>query len=94
VPRRRRDLRRESPIPLDVPRCQVLYSAHAMTPSAKKQTAFRIEPEILSGLQTVKERDGVPVSEQVRRALRAWLGEKGVGVTKAERKRAATRKRP
>jgi hypothetical protein len=65
-----------------------------MTPSTKKQTAFRIEPEILNGLQTVKERDGVPVSEQVRRALRAWLEAKGVGATRAERKRAVTRKRP
>jgi hypothetical protein len=73
-------------------RCYTVFDA--MMPSAKKQTAFRIEAEILSGLQTVKERDGVPVSEQVRRALRAWLEEMGVGVTKAERKRAVTRKRP
>lgn len=64
-----------------------------MAPSFKKQTAFRIEPEILEGLQVVKERDGVPVSEQVRRALGAWLESKGVNV-KSERKRAVTRKRP
>jgi hypothetical protein len=62
-----------------------------VTPSTKKQTAFRIDPEILDGLQAVKERDGIPVSEQVRRALRTWLEEKGV--QKTERKRAATRKR-
>jgi len=60
----------------------------------KKQTAFRIEPEILEGLQAVKDRDGIPLSEQVRRALRAWLQGKGVSVTRAERKRASTRKRP
>lgn len=42
-------------------------------PSDKIQTAFRIEPEILEALQEIKERDGVPVSEQVRRALRAWV---------------------
>jgi predicted DNA-binding protein len=66
---------------------------YAMTPSVRKQTAFRIEPEILNGLQVVKERDGVPLAEQVRRALRAWLEEKGVSVTKAERKRAVTRRR-
>lgn len=35
--------------------------------------AFRIESEILEGLQAIKERDGVPASEQVRRALRQWL---------------------
>jgi len=64
-----------------------------VTPSRKKQTAFRIDPEILEGLQAVKQRDGVPLSEQVRRALTAWLTGKGVNV-KADRKRAATRKRP
>ncbi|MDP1568962.1 MAG: ribbon-helix-helix domain-containing protein [Vicinamibacterales bacterium] len=62
-----------------------------MTPSTKKQTAFRIDPEILEGLRQVKERDGVPVSEQVRRALTAWLADRGV--IKADRKRAVTRKR-
>ena len=39
--------------------------------------AYRIEPEILEGLQAVKERDGVPASEQVRRALRQWLKSRG-----------------
>ena len=62
-----------------------------MTPS-QRQTAFRLPAEILDGLQHVKERDGTPISEQVRRALRAWLDEKGV-VEKPERKRAGTRKR-
>jgi hypothetical protein len=63
-----------------------------MTPSDKKQTAFRIEPEILDGLQRVKERDGIPISEQVRRALREWLERRRVTL-KADRKRATTRKR-
>ena len=39
----------------------------------KKQTGFRIERDILEGLQQVKVRDGIPISEQVRRALRDWL---------------------
>ena len=65
-----------------------------MIPTTKQQTAFRLEAEIRDGLQAVKERDGIPLSEQVRRALRAWLQEKGVSVTKTERKRAANRKRP
>jgi hypothetical protein len=71
----------------------VLYIPSTLTPSQKKQTAFRIDPEILEGLQVVKERDGVPLSEQVRRALKDWLSGKGVIVERAERKRAATRKR-
>jgi len=52
-----------------------------------------LESELLEGLQQVRERDGIPVSEQVRRAIQAWLKEKGVAV-RAERKRAVTRKRP
>jgi hypothetical protein len=57
-----------------------------------RQTAFRIEADLLEALQEIKRRDGVPVSEQVRRALQAWVESKGV--TKTERKRALTRKRP
>jgi hypothetical protein len=57
---------------------------------------FRVEQEILEALRRIKERDGVPVSEQLRRALLAWIREKGeaVEVKKTDRKRAATRKRP
>jgi hypothetical protein len=62
-------------------------------PSQKKQTAFRLDPEILDGLQHIKVRDGVPISEQVRRALAQWLNARGVTM-KTERKRAVTRKRP
>jgi hypothetical protein len=57
-----------------------------------KQTAFRIEPDVLQALDEIKRRDGLPVSEQVRRALQAWVESKGI--TKAERKRVAPRKRP
>jgi hypothetical protein len=54
-------------------------------------TTFRIEQELLDGLQHVWKREGVAVSEQVRRAIRAWLESKGV--LKSGRIRAATRKR-
>ena len=56
-----------------------------------KQTAFRVSADLLASLQEIKRRDGIPVSEQVRRALEAWVESKGV--MKAEHKRAATRKR-
>lgn len=56
-------------------------------------TNLRLESELLKGLRQVRERDGIPVSEQVRRAIQVWLKDKGV-VVKAERKRAGTRKRP
>ena len=60
--------------------------------SELKPTTFRLETELISGLQAVKDRDGIPVTEQVRRAIRAWLGEKGVTL-KTDRRRAATRQR-
>jgi metal-responsive CopG/Arc/MetJ family transcriptional regulator len=61
---------------------------HADT--ARRFTGFRIDEDLLEGLQVVRDRDGVAVSEQVRRAIRMWLDSKGV---KAERKRLAGRKR-
>ena len=62
-----------------------------MTPL--QPTNFRLESELLEALQQVRERDGIPISEQVRRAIRIWLKEKGATV-KAERKRGAPRRRP
>ncbi len=65
--------------------------------SPKELTAFRIEPEIMDGLRRVKDRDGVPFSVQVDRALRAWLEKRGVPVDKAKASgrgaKAATRRR-
>jgi hypothetical protein len=61
-----------------------------MTP--KKLAGFRIDEELLAGLEQVWERDGITTAEQVRRAIRIWLEQKGVKV-KTERKRAGTRKR-
>ena len=60
--------------------------------SPKELTAFRIERGIMAGLRQVKDRDGIPMSVQVHRALVAWLTSKGV-ILEAERKRAGTRKR-
>ena len=60
--------------------------------SPKTAATFRIDDEILEGLRTVKDRDRVPISEQVRWALEMWLESRGVKV-KTERKRAGTRKR-
>jgi len=51
-----------------------------------------LDEDLLAALQVVKVRDGIPLSEQVRRALQAWVEQKGV--VKSERKRAVTRKRP
>ncbi len=63
------------------------YSA-AMAP--KTASTFRIEDKLLAALHAVKERDGIPISEQVRRALEMWLELKGV---KTAPRRAVTRRK-
>jgi hypothetical protein len=55
-------------------------------------TAFRIDAELQEGLAAVWERDGIAISEQIRRAIRNWLEQKGV-IEKTERKRVAPRRR-
>jgi Ribbon-helix-helix domain len=62
-----------------------------VSPNLKPAT-FRIDRRLLDALEEVKRRDGVPISEQVRRALEAWLEGKGV-LEKSDRSRAQTRKR-
>jgi hypothetical protein len=62
-----------------------------MTPITKTFT-FALPEDMKTGLQTIKERDGISEAEQIRRAIAAWLFSKGVEV-KADRKRASTRKR-
>ena len=59
-----------------------------MTPTERVIT-FRPDADILLAMEDLKERDGTPYSEQVRRALRAWLEEKQVlrKVTKTTGKR-------
>lgn len=47
----------------------------------KRVTTFRLDEDLWAGLQAVWLRDGVQPSEQVRRAIRAWLDSKGIGKT-------------
>lgn len=63
----------------------------AMSP--KEATALRLDAELLEAMRRVKEQEGIPVTTQIEMAVRDWLKKRGV-VVKAERKRAATRKRP
>lgn len=46
-----------------------------MTPV--RAATFRLDDDVLEALGRIKERDGIPVSEQVRRALAAWIELKG-----------------
>ena len=63
-----------------------------MTP-IKRIAAFRIDEDLRDAMKRLQERDGMPFSEQIRRALRPWLENKGV-LVKSDRKRASTRQRP
>jgi predicted DNA-binding protein len=54
-------------------------------------TSLELPPELKEGLAAVKERDGIPQSEQIRRAITAWLEERGVlGGTKSVGRRTKT----
>jgi predicted DNA-binding protein len=57
----------------------------------KKLTAFRLDPDMIAGLQAIKDRDRISIAVQVRWAIEKYLDERGI--KKAERKRAGTRRR-
>ncbi len=57
----------------------------------RSRYTFFIDDEQRSALRAIKERDGIPESEQIRRAIAEWV--RARGADKTERKRAATRKR-
>jgi hypothetical protein len=62
--------------------------------SPKEMTALRLDPDVLKAMRQFKEREGVPVTIQIEKAVTEWLSRRGVSVKKAERKRASTRRRP
>ena len=61
-----------------------------MTPREKVVT-FRPDADMFDAMASLRERDGVPFSQQIRRALRAWLENKRA--MKPGRKQARTGKR-
>jgi hypothetical protein len=71
-------------------RLYAVYYSRGMTP-VRRVTTFRIDDDLIVPMTMMKEQDGIPFSEQIRRGLRMWLESKGA--LKADRKRAATRKR-
>jgi hypothetical protein len=58
-----------------------------------KLAAFRLELDILDAMDRLRARDGVPASEQVRRALRAYLARNHVQVALPPRKTPTTQRR-
>lgn len=57
-----------------------------MTPSERRVTTFRIDDDLLDAMTALKHRDGIPYSEQIRRAMREWLERKGALKTKPAKK--------
>ncbi len=49
-----------------------------MQASIKVMYSVRLEPEQARLLKAIKARDGIPESEQIRRALGLWFEQKGV----------------
>ena len=68
------------------------FTLNGVMKHERKLTNFRLDADLLEGMHALRERDGVPIAETMRRALRAWLGERGVLKTKSAPKRAQTRR--
>ncbi len=52
----------------------------------RRRVNLYMDPDLVAGLKRIKERDGVSESEQIRRAVRGWLEQKG-GLKKKKSKR-------
>jgi metal-responsive CopG/Arc/MetJ family transcriptional regulator len=58
-----------------------------------RRVAVFIPEELLAGLKTLKAEHGVPESESIRRAIAAYLAEKGVAVRSPSKTRDRKRHR-
>jgi len=58
----------------------------------RRTYTFRIDDDLIEGLQTVWERDGIGIPEQVRRAVRTWLESKGIKSTAKSERRGTQRR--
>jgi Ribbon-helix-helix protein, copG family len=60
----------------------------------KTRTSFYIGEDLQRGLEALKVRDGMPAAEAIRRAIAAFLEEKGIEVpsAKAARPRKARKR--
>lgn len=54
---------------------------------------FFIDAEQRAEFAAIQERDGISESEQIRRAIKAWIAEKGVKQEQAAPRRAGTRRK-
>jgi hypothetical protein len=49
----------------------------------RRMVSIYMDPDLVAGLELVRTRDGVPIAESARRAIRQWLSErKALSATK------------
>jgi hypothetical protein len=65
-----------------------MLGSAAMAP--RRLYNFLIDADLATALKEVKEDTGIPESEQVRRAIRAWMERRGT-IAKTNRKRGPER---
>ena len=58
----------------------------------KKTFTFAISDEMKGALTTIRERDGIPEAEQIRRGIQMWLDSRGTGKRKLVSMRKPARK--
>jgi hypothetical protein len=64
-----------------------------LTPMAPRaRYTFYIDDDQRAALATIKQRDGISESEQIRRAVQEWIAKKGVSV-KAPKRRVSPRRK-
>ena len=56
----------------------------------KTPYTLKIDPPLLAALRRIADRDGINMSEQIRRGIKLWLAQKGEPL-EAERKHARSR---
>jgi len=53
----------------------------------------RLDPDLVLALEAIRDAEGIPVSEQIRRGIRLWLDQKGAAPTATKRKASSARAR-
>ncbi len=54
---------------------------------ARRRLTFWIDDELADALKRVKERDGIPEAEQLRRALKSWFKHKGLTPSNSQKEK-------
>ena len=58
-----------------------------MPPTRRKRVSLFLDLDLLDGLSALKARDGIAAAEAIRRAIAAFLTEKGIALPDATKTR-------